>query len=184
MRRLTGGSDELANSSAEQPAECHSTDAADNDELAHFASDDDASPHFAIFDDADKRMDQEPDDWDIRIQHAPAAPEGIGMIWHRYQDPETKEIWFSCVTRPDLWCYESEVVLSSAKDGSAWFRFQGEWQQVVNPPRTEPAAATSTAAIQPNPTEGSGRAACTRGGTSINECAEYGHPHPCTLSDR
>ena len=126
-------------------------------------------------------MDGEVEDWDIQRQRAPAAPER--MIWHRYHDPESKEIWFSCVTQPELWCYESEV-LPNYKDGTGWFRFQGQWQEVVDPPPSEITPASSTAAIQPNPTEGSGRAACTRGGTSINECAEYGHPHPCPLSDR
>ena len=139
--------------------------------------------NYVIHDAGEKDMEGEGDDWvpDV-VTRAPAASEK--MRWHRYQDPRTKQNWISCVSRPDLWCYESEVVLTSAKYDSAGFLFPGEWQQVVNPPRTEPAAATSTAAIQPNPTEGSGRAACTRGGTSINECAEYGHPHPCPLSDR
>ena len=48
---------ELANSSAEPPAECRSTDAADNGELDHVASDDDASPHLTIFNDAELAND-------------------------------------------------------------------------------------------------------------------------------
>ena len=139
--------------------------------------------NFVIHDAGEKDVEGVVDDWvpDV-VTCAPAASKE--MRWHRYQDPESKQNWISCVSQPDQWCYESEVVLTSVKCDSAWFLFQGKWQQVVNAPRAEATEATSTAALQPNPTEGSGRAACTRGGTSINECAEYGHPHPCTLSDR
>ena len=138
---------------------------------------------YVIHDAGEKDVEGVVDDWvpDV-VTCAPAASKE--MRWHRYQDPESKQNWISCVSQPDQWCYESEVVLTSVKCDSAWFLFQGKWQQVVNAPRAEATEATSTAALQPNPTEGSGRAACTRGGTSINECAEYGHPHPCTLSDR
>ena len=139
--------------------------------------------NFVIHDAGEKDVEGVVDDWvpDV-VTCAPAASKE--MRWHRYQDPESKQNWISCVSQPDQWCYESEVVLTSVKCDSAWFLFQGKWQQVVNAPRAEATEATSTAVMQPNPTEGSGRAACTRGGTSINECAEYGHPHPCTLSDR
>ena len=138
---------------------------------------------YVIHDAGEKDVEGVVDDWvpDV-VTCAPAASKE--MRWHRYQDPESKQNWISCVSQPDQWCYESEVVLTSVKCDSAWFLFQGKWQQVVNAPRAEATEATSTAALQPNPTEGSGRAACTRGGTSINECAEYGHPHPCPLSDR
>ena len=138
---------------------------------------------YVIHDAGEKDVEGVVDDWvpDV-VTCAPAASKE--MRWHRYQDPESKQNWISCVSQPDQWCYESEVVLTSVKCDSAWFLFQGKWQQVVNAPRAEATEATSTAVIQPNPTEGSGRAACTRGGTSINECAEYGHPHPCPLSDR
>ena len=134
MRRLAA---ESANSSAEQPAECRSTDTADNDELDHFASDDDASLRFTIFDDADEPIDHGPgawdsmpDDWDTSLKHVPAAPEGVGMIWHRYLDPDFKQEWFSCATQPELWCYATDVVL----DDKNYFSFQGRWQQVVIPP--------------------------------------------------
>ena len=138
---------------------------------------------FVIHDVEEKDMEGEVEDWvpDL-VKRAPVA--SSGMLWHRYHDPANKEIWFSCVTQPDLWCYENEVANSSSKDGTSWFRFQGVWQEVVDPPPPEPTAATSTAAIQPNPTEGNGTPVCTRGGTLINECAEYGHLHPCPLSDR
>ena len=138
---------------------------------------------YVIHDAGEKDVEGVVDDWvpDV-VTCAPAASKE--MRWHRYQDPESKQNWISCVSQPDQWCYESEVVLTSAKCDSAWFLFQGKWQQVVNAPRAEATEAISTAVIQPNPIEGSGRAACTRGGTSINECAEYGHPHPCPLSDR
>jgi hypothetical protein len=138
---------------------------------------------YVIHDAGEKDVEGVVDDWvpDV-VTCAPAASKE--MRWHRYQDPESKQNWISCVSQPDQWCYESEVVLTSVKCDSAWFLFQGKWQQVANAPRAEATEATSTAALQPNPTEGSGRAACTRGGTSINECAEYGHPHPCPLSDR
>ena len=138
---------------------------------------------YVIHDAGEKDVEGVVDDWvpDV-VTCAPAASKE--MRWHRYQDPESKQNWISCVGQPDQWCYESEVVLTSVKCDSAWFLFQGKWQQVLNAPRAEATEATSTAVMQPNPNEGSGRAACTRGGTSINECAEYGHPHPCPLSDR
>ena len=139
--------------------------------------------NFVIHDAGEKDVEGAVDDWVLDVvTRAPAASEK--RLWHRYQDPESKQNWISCVSWPDLWCYESEVVLTSAKADEAWFLFQGKWQQAVNPPRAEATAATSTAVIQPNPTEGNGTAACTRGGGLINECAEYGHPHPCPLSDR
>ena len=90
-------------------------------------------------------MEGEVEDWvpDL-VKRAPAASRG--MLWHRYHDPASKEIWFSCVTKPHLWCYENEVVNSSFKNSIGWFRVQGEWQQVVDPPRPEPAASIPTAA--------------------------------------
>ena len=93
----------------------------------------------------------------------PAAAER--MIWHRYQNPENREIWFACVTLPELWCYEHEVRPQKHKDGISFFRFQGEWQKVEDAPRCEMTAASSTAAIQPNTTDGSGPPACTQGET-------------------
>ena len=95
-------------------------------------------------------MEGEVEDWvpDL-VTHAPAASEG--MVWHRYQNPENKETWFSCTPDPDLWCYANEVGYENGKDGIGWFRFKGEWQQVVNPPLSEPTAAMPTAATQPNP---------------------------------
>ena len=108
MRRPTA---ELANSSAEPPAECRSTDAADNGELAHFASDDDASPQFTIFDDADHRTEHKPDEWDsmpddwaTALKHAPAASDG--MVWHRYRDPEINRDWLSCCF--NIWIFQIE----------------------------------------------------------------------------
>ena len=105
---------------------------------------------FVIHDDADNQTDGEVEDWvpDL-VTHAPAASEG--MVWHRYQNPENKETWFSCTPDPDLWCYANEVGYENGKDGIGWFRFKGEWQQVVNPPLSEPTAAMPTAATQPNP---------------------------------
>ena len=103
----TGSSAAVAKSSAQQPADCHSTNVADNNEH-----------HFAIYDDSDNGMDEEPDEWHIYIQQ-----------WHRYNDPEYEDDWFSCVAKPELWCYENEVVL----DEQGYFRFQGQWNQVVTP---------------------------------------------------
>ena len=131
-------SDGLANSSAERPAECYSINAGDNEKCDHHG----ASRHFTIFDDADDPVEQEPDIWDIQIQHAPVAPEGIGMVWHRYKDPDYEEDWFSCVPDPQLWCYEKEVRV----DQQNYFRFQGKWQEVVIPSAPEITDASATAA--------------------------------------
>ena len=99
---------------------------------------------FVIHDMADDQMEGEVEDWvpDL-VKHAPAG--SPGMIWHRYQDPVNLEIWLSCTTNTHLWCYENEIGMS-CKDGIGWFRFQGEWQQAVDPPRPEPTASIPTAA--------------------------------------
>ena len=97
------------------------------------------------------------------------------MIWHRYRDPDFNQDWFSCATQPELWCYANEVVL----DDKGYFSFQGRWQQVVTPSPPETAAASSTAVTQPDTTDSSGAAGCTREGTVCNECEAYGHPQPC-----
>ena len=165
MRRATA---ELANSSAEQPAECRSTDAADNSKLDHFASHGHASPHFTIFDDADHRTEYKPDEWDSMLddwaralKHAPAALDG--MVWHRYRDPDINQDWLSCATQPELWLYVHEL---RHLDDKGYFSFQGQWQLVVTPPPTETAAASSTAVTQPDTTDSSGAASC-------NEKARY-----------
>ena len=74
-------------------------------------------------------------------QHASVAPEGIGMVWHRYKDPDYEEDWFSCVPDPQLWCYEKEVRV----DQQNYFRFQGKWQEVVIPSASEITDASATA---------------------------------------
>ena len=172
---------EPANDSAEQPAECRSSDAADNSKLDHFASHDHASPHFTIFDDADHRTEYKPDEWDSMLddwvralKHAPAALDG--MVWHRYRDPDINQDWLSCATQPELWLYVHEL---RHLDDKGYFSFQGQWQLVVTPPPTETAAASSTAVTQPDTTDSSGAASCTREGTICNEWEAYGNPQPC-----
>ena len=86
-------------------------------------------------------------------------------IWHRYQNPENRKIWFACITVPALWCYESEVRPQVHEDGTSCFLFHGKLQKVEDAQPCEMMAARSTAAIQPNTTDGSGAPACTRGET-------------------
>ena len=143
----------LSSSSAERPPESITAAMADNF-VIHDADDKDMD---------DKDMDDDKD-WDIQIQHAPTAPEGT--IWHRYQDPASKKTWLSCFTQPELWCYESEVLVQEWR-GRCSFLFQGKWQEVVN----SPPADTTPAVVQPNTTDDSGAPACTRGGLSSNDCA-------------
>ena len=66
---------------------------------------------YVIHDAGEKDVEGVVDDWvpDV-VTCAPAASKE--MRWHRYQDPESKQNWISCVGQPDQWCYESEVVLT------------------------------------------------------------------------
>ena len=175
MQNLSGSAEQPADPSVDSDAELpavhpirllhqkrESSNAACNNETdndpAHF--------NFHISDAADEVIDGEADNWDIEIQYASVAPEGEGMIWHRYQDPASKKTWLSCFTQPELWCYESEVLVEEWQ-GRCSFLFQGKWQEVVKSPPTD----TTPAVVQPNTTDDSGAPARTRGGLSNNDCA-------------
>ena len=154
MQRLFTTAMGRSSGSAERPPESITAAMADNF-VIHDADDKDMD---------DKDMDDDKD-WDIQIQHAPTAPEGT--IWHRYQDPESKETWFSCVTLPELWCYESEIRhVALDKDGIGHFRFAGRWQKVEKAPPLEPTPASSTAVIHPNTTDGNGTVQSTEEASS------------------
>ena len=124
---------------------------------------------FVIHDDDDKASDGEEDDdvnaTDGEEEWVMKPTKSRETIWHRYQNPENREMWFACVTLPGLWCYESEVRPQVHEDGTSRFLFHGKLQKVEDAQPCEMMAARSTAAIQPNTTDGSGAPACTRGET-------------------
>ena len=108
---------------------------------------------------------EDPPRCEMTAASSTAAIKPREMIWHRYQNPENREMWFACVTLPGLWCYESEVRPQVHEDGTSCFLFHGKLQKVEDAQPCEMMAARSTAAIQPNTTDGSGAPACTRGET-------------------
>ena len=73
----------------------------------------------------------------------PEEMDTLGSIWHPYRDPTNRYQWFFCPSEPNLWCYASEVQTELDANGNIFFRFQGKWQQVIDPP------ASSDSAEQP-----------------------------------
>lgn len=99
---------------------------------------------FDISDDTDHVPKQVPDeDWAPEINQEELSAEEK-KIWHRYRDPDTKNIWFYCATQSTLWFYESEIAYKSYKDGRVWFYFQGMWQEIAKAPLPQPTAEGST----------------------------------------
>ena len=68
--------------------------------------------------------------------HVPQAP--APLIWYRYRDPETNQVWYQCSTEEKLWFFASEVKdRFDHADGKSEFFFQGKWQVVTDDPHFE-----------------------------------------------
>ena len=85
---------------------------------------------FVIHDDDDKASDGEEDDdvnaTDGEEEWVMKPTKSRETIWHRYQNPENRKIWFACITVPALWCYESEVRPQVHKDDVSFFSLPRE----------------------------------------------------------
>ena len=104
---------------------------------------------FVIHDDDDKASDGEEDDdvnaTDGEEEWVMKPTKSRETIWHRYQNPENREMWFACVTLPGLWCYESEVRPQVHEDGTSCFLFHGKLQKVEDAQPCEMMAAPAPA---------------------------------------